>query len=99
MFTAGIRRRLNPTIAQRHFGNFELYHPIPPRYFLVKYELDQRQFREKVIDSAGAELAVEHRDKVQKAVADQLIVFRGELLPQRDVEEVEGAEETTTVAH
>ena len=25
---------------KRSFGNFELFHPIPPRYFLVKYEID-----------------------------------------------------------
>ena len=54
--------------SNRFFGNFEQFHPIPPRYFLVKYELDQKQFREKVIDAQNAEIAIDHRNQVQKAV-------------------------------
>ena len=55
MFTAAKLRIRNKIVspqclALRQFGNFELYHPIPPRYFLVKYELNTVQFREKVLD-------------------------------------------------
>ena len=79
-----------------------MYHPIPPRYFLVKYELDQRKFREKVLDSPGKEIAIEHSEKVKRAVQDQQIVFRGEMLPQRtestDESEEQEQEGTTAVA-
>ena len=73
-------------LPRRTFGNFEQFHPIPPRYFLVKYELDQRKFREEVLDAASPEVAIEHREKVQQAVQSQKIVFRGELLPDRSAE-------------
>ena len=89
-------------LQNRQFGNFELYHPIPPRYFLVKYELDQRKFREKVLDSPGKEIAIEHSEKVKRAVQDQQIVFRGEMLPQRTESTDESGEQeqegTTAVA-
>ena len=81
---------LSNNAIKRSFGNFELFHPIPPRYFLVKYEIDQKQFREKVLDAGNAELAIDHRDKVQKAVSSQKIVFRGEMLPEQETKE--GAE-------
>ena len=89
-------------LQKRLFGSFEQFNPIPPRYFLVKYELDQRQLREKIIEAPNAQLAIEHRDKVQRAVDAQKIVFRGELLPER-AQDKEGldaaaADTTTTVA-
>ena len=67
----------------RSFGNFEQAHPIPPRYFLVKYQIDQRQFREKVLDASDAKLAIDHAKKVKDGIAMQKIVFRGEMLPER----------------
>ena len=89
-------------VSRRFFGNFELFHPIPPRYFLVRYELDQRQLREKILDAAGgAEVAINHREKVQKAVDMQKILFRGEMLPQRAEEgeaDGEAASEAKSVA-
>ena len=45
-----------------------------------------------MVEAAGSEIALEHRDKVQKAVADQQIVFRGELLPARAESTDEAAE-------
>ena len=84
------------SVQTRLFGNFELYNPIPPRYFLVKYVLDERVFREKILDAIDTAIAAEHRDKVKRAVDQQQIVFRGEMLPTRAVE---GAEkESTAVA-
>ena len=71
-------------VSKRSFGNFEQVHPIPPRYFLVKYEIDQKQFREKILDQGNAELAIDHRNQVQKAVSAQKIVFRGEVLPEKE---------------
>ena len=69
---------------------------------MVKYELDQRKFREKVLDSPDKEIAMEHSEKVKRAVQDQQIVFRGEMLPQRTESTDESGEQeqegTTAVA-
>ena len=69
---------------------------------MVKYELDQRKFREKVLDSPDKEIAIEHSEKVKRAVQDQQIVFRGEMLPQRTESTDESGEQeqegTTAVA-
>ena len=85
-------------LAKRAFGNFEQFHPIPPRYFLVKYQLNQREFREKILDAPTAELAIEHRENVQKAVESQKIVFRGELMPEREALNAEDGQEAVGVA-
>ena len=45
-----------------------------------------------MLDASNADLAIEHRDKVQKAVDMQKIVFRGELMPERKT--VDGKTET-----
>ena len=58
------RKNLQKITGVRHFGNFEQFHPIPPRYFLVKYELNVKQFREKVLDADSKEIAIDHRERV-----------------------------------
>lgn len=69
------------TASKRLFGSFELHHPVPPRYFRLKYELDQRAYREKFTEAKSKELAYEHREKVQEAIQREQIMFRGECLP------------------
>ena len=53
-----------------------------------------------MLDADTAELAIEHREKVQKALDMQKIVFRGEMLPDRSAEEAtaDGEEPAAAVA-
>ena len=40
LFPSAARPSVLQKKAVRAFGNFEQVYPVPPRYFLVKYELD-----------------------------------------------------------
>ena len=52
------------TFGKMSFGSFELNHTVAPRYFKVSYVLDQRRYREKVLDNDTKEIAIEHREQV-----------------------------------
>ena len=49
------------SLMARNFS-FELNHTVAPRYFLVSYKLDNRRYREKVVDADTKELFIEHKD-------------------------------------
>ena len=40
-------------VAQRRFGNFEQHATIPPRYFLVTYEINGKEYTKQVDDNGG----------------------------------------------
>ena len=57
-------QNLQALLQKRLFGSFELDHTVAPRYFMVSYTLDQRRYREKVIDADSKDVFIEHKDNV-----------------------------------
>lgn len=87
-----------PVSCFRSFGSFEQSHFIPPRYFLVTYKLDKREYNEQIVINDSDALVLEHQEQVKRAVEDQKIVFKGEVLAQSGSEESEEPVESTEMS-
>ena len=68
-------------VAARRFGNFEQHSTIPPRYFMVTYEINAKEYTKQVDDNGGARAPLwqEHTNKIADAVKSRRILFRGEV--------------------
>ena len=56
-------------------GSFELSYDIPPRYFLLNYEMNEKEFTE-------SDEYTEHRQKIKDNISNQRIILNGETLAQ-----------------
>ena len=79
MLSKLIKRSFAGATKQR--GNFEIHYNIPPRYFMVTYDIDSKVDCKEMLSSSEYD---EHRAIIKKQVQNQSIIMNGETLDMHD---------------